>query len=174
MMFFVCKVSCNNNFCRCCHLPLESYFRAQFFGKKMSRFLVFWGVLSWLACSQVWVTCTSSSAQNQSLLPHSLKALKEVCWYLPLILKPKNIRTVSVAPNKACFFASAKIRTWGFGSALEISFYIQLSKTRLDCMQRTWVVLEKFEMNLQVLRCQELVLGVMCLDSGNSFLPEDA
>lgn len=139
MVSFVCKVSCNNNFCRCCNLPSESYFRAQFFRKKIQDSKVFWDVLSWLACSQVQVMCISSSAQNQPLLLHSLKALKEVCWYLPLILKPKNRRTVLVVLNKACFFAFAKRRTRRFGSALEISFYIQLSKYRSDCMQRTCV-----------------------------------
>lgn len=66
-----------------------------------------------------------------------IEALQEVCWYLPLILKPKNIRTVLVAPSKAYFFAFTKRSTWVFGPALEISFYIQLSKYRSDGMQRT-------------------------------------
>lgn len=37
-------------------------------------------------------------------------------------------------------------------------------------MQRTSVVLEKLLMNHQVSACQEIDLGVMPLDSGNSFL----
>lgn len=67
------------------------------------------------------------------------------------MLELKNLRAVLVAPNKACFLSKEK--TWGFGPALGIYFCIKLSKYTLDCMQRTSVVLEKFLMNLQFLRC---------------------
>lgn len=77
-------------------------------------------------------------AQNQPVLLRSLKALMEVCWYLPLILKPKNVRAVLVAPNKACFFAFAKRRIWEFDPVLENPYYIQLPKYIPNCMQRTW------------------------------------
>lgn len=92
------------------------------------------------------------STVNQPLLLFSLKVLEEVWWCPHLLSELKRRRAVPVALIKACFLA--KGGTWGFGPALRISFYIKLSlKYRWDCMQRTWAVLEKFLMNLQLLRC---------------------
>lgn len=44
IMFFVCKVSCNNIFCRCCHVTLQSYFRARFLEEEKKKI----NLLSWV------------------------------------------------------------------------------------------------------------------------------